>query len=659
MAFSPDGKSLLTGSIDGTALLWDRKTGSQLRQFKARSDSLSSVAFSPNGQYILIGNSGVLIGEKYNVGQMWDLQSGKEVRRFQGHSNSVNSVAFSPDGRFVLTGSDDQTTRLWDAASGNELCSLISFGDGNWVVVAPTGHFDAGSLEGIKWLHWSMDDDPMAALPVEIFMRDYYKPRLLWRLFNGEKIGDLPSLSDLNRMQPKIGEITVNPHPNNDKLVDVIVKVSSVSGQCLKGDQHVSCESGVYDLRLYRDGQLVKQSPASLSEDAASTTDRQDRAEAIRRWRETTEVKTPDNRPITALSGEKEITFTDVRLPYHSGVSQAEFTAYAFNADRVKSTTSEPAIYTLPQPRPGNRRRAYVITFAVDVTTDPSLRLGYAPNGAREIEKLLREKLQPEYEVVPVPLISEYSEDSAEQAHDLANKSSLQTVLSILSGHELLSTRRQLFPMLRPATPDDLVVLYIASHGYADANGSFYVIPSDIGEPAGVSEELLDRCLSNSERSAACDAGVEFLKHSISSNELTKWLQAVDAGDMVLILDSCHSAAVSGPNFKPGPMGDPGFGQLSYDKGMLVLAATQAENLAWGTLELGDRSLLTIALTEQREPVESFDLRKWLRQAKVRVPQIYQRFVDDGPSSVLSKGRHQEPAFFDFAEKATTADPKY
>lgn len=40
----------------------------------------------------------------------------------------------------------------------------------------------------------------------------------------------------------------------------------------------------------------------------------------------------------------------------------------------------------------------------------------------------------------------------------------------------------------------------------------------------------------------------------------------IDAGQMVLVLDSCHSAAVSGPDFKPGPMGDRGFGQLSYDK---------------------------------------------------------------------------------------------
>jgi hypothetical protein len=57
------------------------------------------------------------------------------------------------------------------------------------------------------------------------------------------------------------------------------------------------------------------------------------------------------------------------------------------------------------------------------------------------------------------------------------------------------------------------------------------------------------------------------------------------------VLDSCHSGALSGPDFKPGPMGDRSFGQLSYDKGMLVLVATQSENFDWGTLELGDQNI--------------------------------------------------------------------
>jgi hypothetical protein len=96
-------------------------------------------------------------------------------------------------------------------------------------------------------------------------------------------------------------------------------------------------------------------------------------------------------------------------------------------------------------------------------------------------------------------------------------------------------------------------------------------------------------------------------------------------------------------------MGDRGFGQLSYDKRMLVLAATQAENVDWGTLELGDRSLLTYALTQQQTSDRSFDLRQWLSETASKVPELYKRFVKVGKSSSRTS-QDQEPALFDFSK---------
>ena len=90
-------------------------------------------------------------------------------------------------------------------------------------------------------------------------------------------------------------------------------------------------------------------------------------------------------------------------------------------------------------------------------------------------------------------------------------------------------------------------------------------------------------------------------------------------------------------------MGDRGFGQLSYDKGMLVLAATQADNVGWGTLALGDRSLLTYALTHQQTSGQSFDFRQWLREGEQGVPELYKRFVKAEKSTSgtrQTKSRH-------------------
>lgn len=694
-AISPDAETVALSEFNDTVTLYDVMTGDVNRRFKDGGAYADAISFSHDGQQVLVDNQAgdmnqlalsMLTGKadtnlfgqrvitlwnvkgdgkstfrrdfmesdyRYAPGgnyiystvanniTQWEYPSFKVRHVLSGHNALVRSISTSASRGLVLTTSDDGTARIWTEA-GVELCRLISL-DRNWVVVRPDGRFDTGSFDDIKGLQWALPNAPNDPLPLEIFMRDYYEPSLLPRILKGDRLSamtELRSIGELNRNQPKVGKITVEARAGNSELVDVNVQVSSVVGQCLKEGKQVGCESGVYDLRLYRDGQLIQQSPAveTSKMDFSGSNWR----EQLQEWRRSSVVKTKGGLPVTAATGRQDIVFTGIQLPRRGDVSQVEFTAYAFNEDRVKSATSEPSSYPLRQPRPGAKRRAYVITVGVDATSDPSIRLAFAPNGAREVEGLLKKRLGSEYEFVPVQLISEYKKGSDELQQDQATKSNIQTVLNLLSIRGGTAAQRQAFPMLQTATPDDLVVVYLASHGYADPNGRFYVIPSDIGEPEGVSEELLNGCLKKTEQVAKCSSARDFLSHTISSDELTQWLQAVDAGQMVLILDSCHSAAVSGPNFKPGPMGDAGFGQLSYDKGMLVLAATQAENVAWGTLESEDRSLLTNALTGQPAGgTQSFDFRQWLGTAEKRVPVLYQQNVKEDKLP-------QEPMLFDF-----------
>lgn len=167
------------------------------------------------------------------------------------------------------------------------------------------------------------------------------------------------------------------------------------------------------------------------------------------------------------------------------------------------------------------------------------------------------------------------------------------------------------------AKPDDLVLLAFSGHGYTDpSDGDFYIFPHDLGIHTGKFTP-------------------EFLQeHCISSEELSMWLREVDAGEIVMIVDTCHAAAaVEGKgDFKPGPMGSRGLGQLAYDKGMRLLAASQAGDVAIESQRIR-QGLLTYALIrdglEQRRAAVNgrITIGSWLAYAERRVPTLYQEVL--------------------------------
>ena len=98
VAFSPDGKTILTGSWDNTARLWDADTGRPLGPPLEHSRSVMSVAFSPDGKTILTGSND-------KTARLWDARTGRPLGEPLAHQDPVSCVAFSPAGRTFLTGS--------------------------------------------------------------------------------------------------------------------------------------------------------------------------------------------------------------------------------------------------------------------------------------------------------------------------------------------------------------------------------------------------------------------------------------------------------------------------------------------------------------------------------------------------------------------------
>ena len=537
---------------------------------------------------------------------------------------------------WALSGLDG--LRMWNTKDWSILQTTYFFAEQGFLAVTPDGRYDTNLGPDANQFRWLVADRPYQSLAAQTFMRDYFVPGLTERLTTCSILENCATafepvkpIADLNRVLPVVTITDIKPGETPDQAIVSVEFREGVDPLAVAGKS----KSGLFNPRLFRNFRFAAHTPDEPFE----------LQDTIEDWRKLNRIPDDDDTP---GDGVYHLDAT-LNLPTAAGQETQQISVYAFNEDRVKSDTAY-FEYTRPKMEP-RRPRAFVISIGIDAYTQSRLNLDYAAADARLLGNRLADI--DGYEMRRLVVAGERGSKTRVTADAIA------MILALLGGAQdraeglkLLADHGIDGSVLDVSTPDDIIIFSYSGHGWAQPKGDFFLVPADGKWPDGQLQP---------------DVG-----SLISSSELTMWLRLIDAADIALIIDACHSgASVDSGKFRPGPMGDSGLGQLAYDKGIRILAATQADDVALENAKL-KQGLLSFALAADGEGLSNPDgavdlngdgklsLNEWMfyptwRLASLNDDKRVTGGGDDAESSFEFPGRKpapikkvQSPSLFDF-----------
>ena len=618
---SADSQKIAAGFQSGNVQLWDKNSG-ESTTFKGDPSPINSLSISANGQYIVAGNSNLkvliwktasgallhddflphnlglntvacapngkylLTGSNDRTAKLWDLESGALLQTLDEHDNRVTSVAFGTNTDYLITASFiDQSIKLWslenDTAKAMATLSVIDTSD--WVVTTPSGLFDASS-EAMKRMHYVVNfDKAWEIIELEQLKTRYYEPGLLPKLI-GQSDEYIRSVEDFN-------EVVLYPEVEaNIKNDQLNIKLKERNGAIGR----VSVFLNNKEIALEADSNHTKSIQFDLK----------NYHRFLYRNKDSTNTVT-----IHVYNKDEWLKSPAINLNY-------EPTALQRGGANV---TNEPANEEL-----GGESldpKMYVVCIGTSNYSGQQLDLRYADQDATMMAKALNavgSALFSNGDSLEVFCLSTASKDSTGLENTtvewkFANKKNIQSTFDQIKSK---------------AKAEDVIVVYLSGHGitYGSAEkAQFYYLTQ------GTSTDDLS------------DPGIR-KAYTLSTEELTRWINNIAALKQVLIIDACNSGKIvedlTGGTKALNSSQIRALDRMKDRTGMFIISGSAADKVSYEASEFG-QGLLTYALLQgMRMPSV---LRETAIADYVDIMELFQHARDEVPELAKSINGLQTP----------------
>jgi WD40 repeat protein len=354
-------------------------------------------------------------------------------------TSTVGYAALTSDGKSIISGSTDAAIRIWNTSTGEERAMMVSFEDGEWLVITSEGYYNS-SEKGAQYLNVKFEDKNYT---VDQFYDVFYRPDIVTAKLSGQDISGLISITmkDAIKTPPPLVEFTSHTSGNDQQKAKVCYQVKSTGG-------------GIGEVRLFHNGKLI-QSDGYYREVAKTSTEQTQlvslNSRSIYADMRSLNIKAKTDSTLM-VSKSKGDLFEDCK-EIDAIAGENEVSISAFNGSNTVQSYMKTVNFSSGVK--SEDPHLYILSIGVDQYTDSNVNLKYAVKDAKDLEE--RIKIQSATLYKPQNIHYSLVTDREATKTNIVNKV-----------NELSNTIK----------PQDNFILFVAGHGVLLQN-QYYMLTHD------------------------------------------------------------------------------------------------------------------------------------------------------------------------------------